>query len=902
MRIGVIALFLALALAAGSGYGAPAKQVKSISMKPEVLNELYKEFMQKLLDRMEKLGIEVPQEVVDKLGLSKTTRALETALGDLLQQYVDKLKALVAQGQEKYQQILAKGQVLLQELHDHVKGIAGKVVQFIRDCIQILGVESAKRSIEENILETLLQGYIDKLKALVAQGQEKYEAILEKAKNLLNGLQDHAVGIITKVKQFLVDVVAIIGIEMEERSTAEIELRQSRQMETALGALLQKYIDLLQNLVNHGQQKFAAILAKGKELLNELQHHATGIISKVRQFIADVMQILQGSDEKRALGERSIMETALGELLQGYINILQNLVSAGQEKYAQLLARAKQLLEELKEHVNGAVQLVKNFIVEVTNILGISYDKRALGDHVIQTRQMETALGALLQKYIDLLQNLVNHGQQKFAAILAKGKELLDQLQHHATGIIAKVRQFIADVMQILQGSDEAKRALGERSIMETALGELLQGYINILQNLVNAGQEKYAQLLARAKQLLEELKEHVNGAIQLVKNFIVEVTNILGISYDYGKRTADGSLTMSQRETALADLLQQYINILKGLVAFGQQKYQALLERAQKLMDDLKHHVTGVTTLIAQFIKDFKDIVLGGSSKRSVRDSQVVVDALTALMQKYVDILKALVAAGQEKYEAILEKAQALLDGLKHHATGIINKVKEFLSHVVNIINGSSPAPESEQEMMARSVTETVLGNILQKYIDMLKVLVAGGQEKYEAILEKAQQLMDGLKHHAVGIITKVKNFLADVMQILGLSPDEVEAKRSLDKIMDHVVDEAAEEAIRSLIAKRGLTDIINSIQGSLQEILNALTGHFKDLKDWLKQWVVDTAGQLKPHTDNIKFLAQQFLEHINNASDTVKQEALKFFEAHKKDLGALWEQIQQAIQGNGN
>ncbi|XP_013400982.1 uncharacterized protein LOC106166863 [Lingula anatina] len=218
-------------------------------------------------------------------------------------------------------------------------------------------------------------------------------------------------------------------------------------------------------------------------------------------------------------------------------------------------------------------------------------------------------------------------------------------------------------------------------------------------------------------------------------------------------------------------------------------------------------------------------------------------------------------------------------------------------ISALVSEIN--SPRHIRDTNPIARA-TQTVLGQQLEEKLNDVTDKINEALEKThhvsKALLEQAQELTEQLK--ALG-----GKYLADAKAILSSLKDKLSGftgwvagifgKRDL---FENFEQELLDETVALVLADRGVLDWWANLKDSLSKLLGRFGSKFSDLSAFVQQYAGDLWGKVRGHFDNVKLVAQEYLEHAKNASLAVTEEVVEFLRPYKQDLGSLWGQVVNA------
>jgi len=205
-------------------------------------------------------------------------------------------------------------------------------------------------------------------------------------------------------------------------------------------------------------------------------------------------------------------------------------------------------------------------------------------------------------------------------------------------------------------------------------------------------------------------------------------------------------------------------------------------------------------------------------------------------------------------------------------------------------------------------------LGNVTDKLINAIST----GKSNINALFTSFRQLVNDLKElggkaagHVKVAIAELKNKIS-TLKTDHLSPavklvvDFIKTffKGTEDSLVlyDEVAEEVVAEVVTRALARRGIIgDIGRGLLDKAKDIINnllyGLHGKFKELGQFMLELTKAHVEAAKPHVENIKTLAKEFIGHAKEATLQTLNESLEFFRGYKNDLGGLWTQLKESV-----
>jgi len=255
---------------------------------------------------------------------------------------------------------------------------------------------------------------------------------------------------------------------------------------------------------------------------------------------------------------------------------------------------------------------------------------------------------------------------------------------------------------------------------------------------------------------------------------------------------------------------------------------------------------------------------------------------------------------------------------------------IKDEIDHAVSAVEFAEHShitlrdlEDEERQIMIRELKTDIgqtLGEKLENVTQKLISAIQNGKANIQTLLTTFRQMVNDLKELggkagdyikiAMGELKNAINTLKTdhlspavklVVNFIKLFTDRGDGTDAL-VALDDVEDEVVAEVVVRALARRGIiTDMFGKLWDTGKDIVNKLLtglhGKFKELGQFMVELTKAHLEKAKPHIDNIKQLAQEFLDHAKEATKQTLNEALEFFGAYKGDLGSLWTQLKTSI-----
>lgn len=243
--------------------------------------------------------------------------------------------------------------------------------------------------------------------------------------------------------------------------------------------------------------------------------------------------------------------------------------------------------------------------------------------------------------------------------------------------------------------------------------------------------------------------------------------------------------------------------------------------------------------------------------------------------------------AIEKEAFEYVVNEATAHLEKIA---------LEEFENA---ILGGEKEMSATERELINKfatyfgSVLRDEVHEILDSVMDATHAKTSFAKRMYENLRQAALNITEGL-HMAPKAATK---FLHDMMADIQAMEKSGTFLLDIEDMFKNVMDKVTSIVSYQLVERRDLGDIWSKLNDTLLGIIGKIHGKFHDLHDFLKS-IVKTAGdKLKPHVENVKTLAKDFISHVNQVSAKVAQQALEFFKPFASQLGVTWVRLVQKV-----
>lgn len=139
---------------------------------------------------------------------------------------------------------------------------------------------------------------------------------------------------------------------------------------------------------------------------------------------------------------------------------------------------------------------------------------------------------------------------------------------------------------------------------------------------------------------------------------------------------------------------------------------------------------------------------------------------------------------------------------------------------------------------------------------------------------------------------------FVDDLMNDIGHLEDTGLLDIEMDPIFQGITDRALVMFEEKTRKKRDIGIVIDNANDTLPHITWTMTGRYQDLQDFFKSHMNISMDKIKPHVDNMKILARNFINNIKSAQTSVLQHAIEFFTPFAHRMGYTYMMLMSKAQ----
>jgi glycerol-3-phosphate responsive antiterminator len=609
----------------------------------------------------------------------------------------------------------------------------------------------------------------------------------------------------------------------------------------------QQLISLLTQLMFMGTQAFNQAKVILAQLASDLLTHGTNATPLVQSAIQQLKDLVaQAAIGAIASGKRDLENTrgfwdnvanifglntvwstitsTAGDIKNKFFLVLEKLLFAGSQAWANAVPIFKQLVADLTAHAGNAAPLLSAAVDQLTALLPSG--KRALAEErgilefaenlfgisgIIQT---VTALGSNIKdQFLNVVKQVFFAGTQAWANAKPIFTQLVSDIVSHAGNAKPLVTDAIAQLQAVVAGAVGKREVAVERGLVdfvENFFG--LSGIVSTINGLTSQLKEKFfaiieqvffagSQAWANAKpifgELVANLQGHANQAVPLITTAINQLTTML--SNVAGKRELAvergildfienmfGISGIIQTVTALGSSIKdKFLDVVKQVFFAGTQAWSAAMPIFSQLVSDLQSHAGNALPFVNGAIAQLKDMLVQIAAqhvgKRGLFDG--LVQQWTAITQQIPIILGAVHGQLKEKLFAVLLQVSTLAAQGKEAATTIIKQlVADLKAHGENAIPLVQAAiqqlmallPQQGKRDLARlSILDTVIsafnnffpnvefGNLGNEVVALINHVSGPLKDQLLSVLAQVLFSVAPLKDQAVQLIVNAFNQL---------------------------------------------------------------------------------------------------------------------------------------------